>query len=382
MRKTVIAVVLASFIGVFGALEADHLLVRGGKSPAVSSSTPDTSRLFPVSYAPGVAAAPFDFSAAAKRVSGSVVSVDQYSDVPDMMGDSMGIQKTGTGSGVVISDSGLIVTNNHVVAGAKRVVVRTNDNKSYDAKVLGTDSRADLAVIQVPAKDLQPIETGSNSDLAVGQWVMAVGNPLNLGDTVTVGVISSLGRDLPIGERGMVGAIQTDASINPGNSGGALCDSQGRLIGINAAIESGTGQSIGIGFAIPVDRVKSVVSDIIKFGYVKYAGLGITYNPRWDGILASDQMRTQLGEYIHVSDLPNHGVVVIDATGGAAQAGIAKYDVIEAIDGQRIDSNLDLNKATILKKPGETIKVTLWSHGKTVVKSIVLQELPKPLAGQ
>jgi len=382
MRKTVIAVVLASFIGVFGALQLDHQLSQ--KGTLLSDGTRiDTSKLFNVSYQPGIQPAPFDFSAAAKRVSGSVVSVDQYSDVPDMMGDSMGIQKTGTGSGVIISNSGLIVTNNHVVAGASKVVVRTSDHRTFDAKVLGTDSRADLAVLKIPATNLEAIDTGSSGNLAVGQWVMAVGNPLGLEDTVTVGVISSLGRDLPVGERGIVGAIQTDAAINPGNSGGALCNSQGQLIGINAALENPSGQNsnVGIGFAIPVERVKSVVEEIVKYGYVKYAGLGISYNPRWDGLLADATMRGKLSQAIGVENLPDHGVVVTEATGAAAKYGIAKYDVIQAIDGQRIDNALDLNKATISRKPGDSIKVTLWSHGKVETKTVVMQELPKPPGG-
>lgn len=383
MRKSSIAaVVLASFVGVFGALQLDHHFSPRADS-SIFDSRSGTDGLFKASYnGPSLAPAPFDFAPAAKRVSGSVVSVDQYIDIQDMMGGSMGERKTGTGSGVIISD-GLIVTNNHVVqvetpegnVPAKRVVVRTNDNHSYDAKVLGTDARSDLAVLQVSAKGLPPIETGQSSNLAVGQWVIAVGNPLNLGDTVTVGVISSLNRDLPIGQ-GMVGAIQTDAAINPGNSGGALCDAQGRLIGINAAIESGTGQSIGIGFAIPVERVKQVVSDIVKYGYVKYAAVGISYNPNWDDVLTNPDLRGRLAQMLGVTDLPDHGVVVMDATGAAASSGIAKNDVIESIDGVPVNNSLDMNKATIARKPGDQVKVAVWSHGHVSTKTVTMQELP------
>ena len=217
------------------------------------------------SYSPEVAGAPFDFSAAAKKASPSVVSVDQYRDVPrGLFSDEVTTRKTGTGSGVIISDSGYIVTNNHVVSGAKQVRVRLDDGRAYDAKVLGTDSRSDLAVIKVDAKNLHAIEIGSSKDVQVGQWVLAVGNPLGFDDTVSVGVVSSLRRNLAVGDQGMVDAIQTDAAINAGNSGGALCNSQGQLIGINAAIASTNGGSIGIGFAIPVDRVKTVVDDIVK----------------------------------------------------------------------------------------------------------------------
>jgi len=382
MRKTAIAVVFASFVGVFGALQADHYMnPRSGQPqttiPAASSTVFQTPPRL-VSYEPGpsLSPAPFDFSAAAKRVSGSVVSVDQYGERQDFTGASLGEQKTGTGSGVVVSSSGLIVTNNHVVAGASKVVVRTSDHKTYTAKVLGTDLRSDLAVLKVDAT-LDPIETGTSSKLAAGQWVMAVGNPLGLDDTITVGVISSLGREVPIGARGMVDAIQTDASINPGNSGGALCNAEGQLIGINAAIESGTGQSIGIGFAIPVERVKTVVDSIVKYGYVKYGGIGVSYDPRLDDLLADADSRAQVEKYLDVTNLPDHGVVVVSATGFAAQAGILKNDVIQAIDGVSVDNSLDLNKATISHKPGDSVKVTVWSKGKVSTKTIVMQELPK-----
>ena len=389
MRKTAIAVVLASFVGVFGALQADHFIGKQAADKVVYSFPVGDSKVWNVDYRPGIAAAPFDFSAAAKRVSPSVVSVDQYADRQDFWtGQSLGVQKSGTGSGVIISSSGLIVTNNHVVSLedgtgqlAKRVVVRTSDNHSYDAKVLGADARSDLAVLKIDATNLQPIDIGSSKDLAVGQWVLAAGNPLDLGDTVTVGIISSLGRDLSIGERGMVGAIQTDAAINPGNSGGALCNSQGQLIGINAALENPNGQdaNVGIGFAIPVDRVKQVVDDIVKYGYVKYAGLGITYNPRWDGVLEDDNLRSQLVAFLHVSALPKYGVVVLTSTGAAAEAGIQKNDVIQQVDDVKIDSAVDLNKATISRHPGDKVKVTVWSNGKTSTKTVTMQELPRPL---
>jgi S1-C subfamily serine protease len=297
----------------------------------------------------------------------------------DFFGDNMGTQKTGTGSGVVISEKGLIVTNNHVVDGATKVVVRTSDHRSYDATVLGTDKRSDLAVLKISATNLQPIDIGTSKTLAPGQWVMAVGNPLGLDDTITVGVVSSVGREVPVGERGMVDAIQTDAAINPGNSGGALCNSQGQLVGINAALEnpSGLNSNVGIGFAIPVERVKQVVDDIVKYGYVKYGALGISYAPNWDGALSDANLRSQLSRYISVPNLPDHGVVVTSVSGAAAQAGIQKYDVIQSIDGESVDNSLDLNKATIAHKPGDTVKVTVWSHGKVATKTLVMEAMPR-----
>jgi S1-C subfamily serine protease len=219
------------------------------------------------------------------------------------------------------------------------------------------------------------MEIGSSKDVEVGQWVLAIGNPLGFDNTVSVGVVSSLKRNLPVGGQGLVDAIQTDAAINQGNSGGALCNSQGQLIGINSAIASSNGGNIGIGFAIPVDRVKSVVSDIVKFGYAKYGGIGVTYRPEFEGQLSYPQFRAGLAEQVGAQDVPNHGIVVMDSTGAAAQAGLKKFDVILAVDDQLIEGTFDLNKVLIPKKPGDTVSVKYWSKGKTYTKNIVLQEV-------
>ena len=381
MKKSFVAIVLAGFLGGFGALEADHYLTQHSFAiPFIGQH--QNSDLFNVAYTgPNLSPAPFDFRAAAKKISPSVVSVDRYDDVPvGFFGDEVVRQQSGTGSGVIISNSGIIVTNNHVVAGAKRVRVRLADeHTSYDAKVLGTDPRSDLAVIQIPSKNVSPIEIGTSKDIEVGQWVVAVGNPLGFDNTVSVGVVSSLKRNLPVGDMGMVDAIQTDAAINPGNSGGALCNSQGQLIGINSAIASGTGQSVGIGFAIPVDRVKAVVNDIVKFGYAKYAGLGITYQPRFEGALGDQNFRDQVAEQVKAQNVPSHGILVMESTGDALQAGIHKFDVILAVDDTEIDGSFDLNKALVPKKPGDTVRVKYWSKGKELTKSIVLQEVHQPV---
>ncbi len=376
MRKNIVAIVMATFVGVFGALQADHFMGQHSESIPFLHSSSDAG-IFNASYnGPTLPAATFDFTAAAKKVSPSVVSVDRYDDVPvGFFGDQVARQESGTGSGVIISDSGYIVTNNHVVADAKRVRVRLNDNSAYDAKVLGTDPRSDLAVIQIPAKNLQPAEIGTSKNVQVGQWVLAVGNPLGFDNTVSVGVVSSMKRNLPIGDQGMVDAIQTDAAINPGNSGGALCNSQGQLIGINAAIASGNGGSVGIGFAIPVDRVKEVVSDIVKYGYAKYAGLGIGHQVNYDQALADPDFRAQVAQQANGQDVPEHGILVMSTDNAAAQAGIRKFDVIEAVDGQAIQGSFDLNKVLIPKKPGDSVNVKFWHSGKEVTKSVVLEEI-------
>ena len=173
----------------------------------------------------------------------------------------------------------------------------------------------------------------------------------------------------------MTNAIQTDAAINPGNSGGALCDAQGRLIGINAAIASENGGSVGIGFAIPVDRVKDVVQQIVKNGYVRYAGLGIGYSPQTEGILASPDARQQLAQQTGAENVPDKGVLVGTVQGAAASAGIQPYDVLLAIDGKDVTNKFDLNKALADKKPGDHASVKFWDKGQTKTADVTLQEL-------
>ncbi|RYG71040.1 trypsin-like serine protease, partial [bacterium] len=269
-----------------------------------------------------------------------------------------------------------IVTNNHVVAGLEnggRVMVRLADKRSFSAKILGADPRSDLAVIKIDAKDLVPIELASNDSVQVGQWVLAVGNPLGFDNTVSVGVVSSLKRNLPVGnDVGLVGAIQTDAAINPGNSGGALCDAQGRLIGINSAIATNNQGSIGIGFAIPIDRVKKITGDIVKFGEAKYAGLGVQLS-RYP--LQMPQVRAQLAEVAGTENLPTSGVIVAGADGAAAQAGIRGGDVLTSIDGQKLDTTIDVYSAIMDKKEGDQVKVEFWSRGEKKSATIALQAL-------
>ncbi len=328
----------------------------------------------------------FDFRAAAKAVTPSVVSVDRLQRTPRYFSDDEGaVQQTGSGSGVVLTADGIVVTNNHVVAGASEVKVRTPGGQSYDAKVLGRDPRSDLAVLRIDVKGLKPVELGDSNSIEVGSWVLAVGNPLGFDNTVSVGVVSSLKRSLPIGGGVLLDAIQTDAAINPGNSGGALTDATGKLIGINSAIASSTGQSVGIGFAIPVNRVKEVVADIIKFGYARYAGLGIRHNPNWDSkFLADPQIRAELENITGSTDVPTKGIIVkspirgdvsVEPGGAADLAGIKEWDIILEISGKPVTDVISLNKVLTPFKPGETVPVKFWSKGKTKTSQVKLQEL-------
>ncbi len=376
------------FAGVLGAEQVNHFISARGAAnqpdllPLTSALDP-SGKVLPATYSMELPPAPFDFRMAAKKVSPSVVSIDRYEQVQqfDFFGDARSapqMTETGQGSGVIVSANGTIVTNNHVVADERnpdvvvpQVKVRLSDNRVFEAKVLGHDPRSDLAVIKIDAANLTPIDLGDSSGVEVGQWVLAVGNPLGFNNTVSVGVVSSLKRSLPVGQQGMVDAIQTDAAINPGNSGGALCDAQGRLIGINAAIASGTGQSVGIGFAIPVDRMKTVVNDIVKYGYVKYGTLGISYNPQYD--LANPQIRYSLSQETGVEKVPSSGIIVLQASEGAASAGIGKLDVILTIDDHKVERALDLNQVLLPKKPGDKVTVKFWSHGEIKTTTVTLQ---------
>lgn len=372
MKKSAYAFILiAAFAGVFGALRVERWLdhrAQGENSP-VAYNQADVIK--PIEY--GTLESPTDFRAAAKKVMPSVVSIDRFERVRDFFGDDRGVRETGQGSGVLLSANGTIVTNNHVVAGASEVKVRLNDKRTFTAKVLGTDPRSDLAVIKIDAPNLKPIEMGDSAGLEVGQWVLAIGNPLGFDDTVSVGVVSSLKRDLPVGQTGLVNAIQTDAAINPGNSGGALTDAAGRLIGINSAIASNTGQSVGIGFAIPVDRVKQVVNDIVKFGHAKYAGLGVSYYPA--EVLSFPRNRQYIADQTGAQNVPESGIVIREATGSAAQAGIKPMDILISIDNTPLEGSFTLNKILTPKNPGDKVQVKLWSAGKVKNLTLTLQEL-------
>ncbi len=368
-------------LGVFGGIRLDRYLQQQADLAVISKRT--TVEGLPAAFEPApLPAGAVDFRAAAKRVMPSVVSVDRFARQRDMFTGEAQDVETGTGSGVIISNTGLIVTNNHVVsqggmrgAGNGKVRVRLQDKRTFEAKVLGTDERSDIAVLKIEASNLQPIELGQSGRLEVGQWVMAVGNPLGFDNTLSVGVISSLKRNLPVGVQGLVDGIQTDAAINPGNSGGALCDSQGRLIGINTAIASNTGTSVGIGFAVPIDRVNRVVQDIVKFGYAKYAGLGVSYNPRWVGLLADPYFRSQVGEYHQTEAVPEHGIVLDTVSGALKSAGAKRYDILLEIEGEKIESTFDMNKALLTRKPGDKVKVKFWSKGKTQEANVALVEI-------
>lgn len=278
-------------------------------------------------------------------------------------------KKEATGSGVIISPDGYIVTNNHVVSGADELTVTLNDNREYSARIIGTDPNTDLALIKVNGKNLPTLPIGDSDNLKVGEWVLAVGNPYNLSSTVTAGIVSAKARSM--GGEGSNGPqissfIQTDAAINPGNSGGALVNAKGELVGINAMLYSQTGSYSGYGFAIPTTIMVKVVDDLKKYGTVQRAILGI----RGGDVL--NYINAQKDEKKDVDLGTNEGVYVAEVTEGssAAAAGIVKGDVITEADGKKITKMSELQELLSKKRPGEKVTLTYLhnksKHSKTV----------------
>lgn len=265
--------------------------------------------------------------------------------------------RMGSGSGVVISSDGYIVTNNHVVDNADKLEVSLFDKRSYTAKVIGTDPSTDLALIKIDAKDLSPIAFANSDQVAIGQWVLAVGNPFNLEGTVTAGIVSAKGRNINIleGEAPIESFIQTDAAINPGNSGGALVNEKGQLVGINSAIASPTGAYTGYGFAIPSQLVNKVISDIKKYGTVQRGFLGAVIR-QIDGHFAQEK-NLDVNEYVWIDSL---------VQGGAADvAGLKKGDIIQKIDGTPTETSSELLEIIGRHHPGDQLMLTVLRKGKT-----------------
>ena len=267
----------------------------------------------------------------------------------------------GSGSGVIIRPDGYIVTNNHVVSGATKITVTTNDKQKFDATVVGTDPATDVAIIKVDAENLPSIPMGDSDQLRLGEWVLAIGSPLGeqLQSTITAGIVSAKGRSMPdgSGEFKIESFIQTDAAVNPGNSGGALVNKKGELVGINTAIVSQTGSYTGYSFAVPVNIVKRVASDLIDFGSVKRAVLGITMQP-----VSTLEKKTQ--EELKLNS--NNGVYIVEVSkGGAAEeAGLKQGDVIIAIDGQKITDGASVQEKVNNYHPGDKAVITYIREGK------------------
>lgn len=276
-------------------------------------------------------------------------------------------KREATGSGVIISNDGYIVTNNHVVEGADELTVTLNDNREYSARIIGTDKTTDLALIKVSAKDLPTLPISDSNNLKVGEWVLAVGNPFNLNSTVTAGIVSAKARSL--GANGVESFIQTDAAINAGNSGGALVNTKGELVGINAMLYSQTGSYSGYGFAIPTNIMNKVVDDLKKYGTVQRAILDIKGSDVHNYIDAQKDK----GEKIDLGT--NDGIYIAEVTeGGAGEAaGLQKGDVITNIDGKKVTKMSELQEYLNGKRPGDKVSITYLRNKKSITKSTTLK---------
>lgn len=281
-----------------------------------------------------------------------------------------GPDRSGSGSGVIISQDGYIVTNNHVIKEAKEIEVRTNDNRSFKAEVVGKDASTDIALLKIEAENLTAVEFGNSDEVRLGEWVLAVGNPLNLTSTVTAGIISAKGRNINIlapetneGGAPIESFIQTDAAVNPGNSGGALVSAEGKLIGINTAIKSPTGSFTGYSFAVPSNIVKKVVEDLMDFGIVQRAYLGVSIQNISSELAEENKLKTTSGVY----------VAEITEDGAAKEAGLKKGDVIIAVNGQKTRTTAELQERIGRKRPGDEVEVTVLRKDKEQNFSLVLR---------
>lgn len=286
-----------------------------------------------------------------------------------------------SGSGVLVSPDGYIITNNHVVEDADKIEIQLTDNRVFEAKVIGKDVNSDLALVKINGTDLPIVKFGNSDDVQIGEWVLAVGYPLTIGSTVTAGIVSAKGRNLNLlGERnrqgnpyedpsaaiintGIESFIQTDAVINRGNSGGALVNAKGELIGINTAIASPTGYYSGYGFAIPINLAKKIMDDFIKFGTVKRGLIGITFN----------ELNRDVAKELGIEDI--NGLVVRDVSkGGAAEeVGIKEGDIITKIEGRTIYSSSDLQEYVYRLRPGDKVNLTYKRDGKEKKVTVTLK---------
>lgn len=305
--------------------------------------------------------APTSFTEAAEKTVHAVVHVkntaikSSINSWNDFFNGPRKYEQVGTGSGVIISADGYIVTNNHVIDGATNLEITLNNQKKYEATLIGTDSKNDIALLKIEADDSLPYIPFSDSDnVRLGEWVLAVGNPYNLTSTVTAGIVSAKGRDLEGNGDITDSFIQTDAAVNPGNSGGALVNTRGELVGINTAITSKTGSFVGYSFAVPSNITKKIIDDILEFGSVQEAILGFVPD------LSMDLDGVKIG------NLPDDS--------GAKIAGLRSGDIIKRVNNIKISKFSELSGQLKAKRPGEYVDITVERNGKQVTKKVKLSK--------
>lgn len=318
----------------------------------------------------GLSGEAVDFTEAAENAVHSVVHVKNvsvrtvYNPILEYFYGSRGGQQqeqVGTGSGVIISEDGYIVTNNHVIKDATELEVTLNNNKSYKAKLIGTDSKMDIALLKIDADEKLPYSTFADSDaVKVGEWVLAVGNPYNLNSTVTAGIVSAKARNLDT--RGIQSFIQTDAAVNPGNSGGALVNTRGELVGINTMISSPTGSYAGYSFAVPSNITRKIIEDLMEYGNVQRGILGVE----------GGELNSKVSKEIGIEETEGFYVSSVSKNSGAEKAGLQKGDIIKKLDNQKINTFAELSGYINSKRPDDKVQVTFVRDGKTKVVPVTL----------
>ncbi len=360
-------------IGISGCRSQSPSTMQQNGVAQVQNTTQRTVETIPVSLDASPNAQPGPIAEATARIEPAVVTIDteyrpirRYGDLNGMMEEERSAQR-GSGSGVIINADGYIVTNNHVIKGASRILVTTQDKRRLEGKVIGADASSDLAVVKVEQKNL-PVATLADSDkVKVGEWVIAVGNPLGVGTTVTAGIVSAI-REFPDGSP-YKSVIQTDAAINRGNSGGALADIKGRLIGINSAILTAgpNGGNIGLGFAIPSNTMRTVISELIAKGHIARPYLGVAFG----------NLDATAKDYFSIpNDVSGAFVSQVLEGSPAAEAGIRPYDVIRRANGKEIARAEDFSTMIQNLKIGDKLDMTVWRGGQEGKATAQLKERP------
>jgi len=338
--------------------EAPSAMYTNYSDPATEMLSGKMQRTF-------LSSSPTDFISAAEAVTPAVVNIkaSQSNDF-DFWGGTYG---GSSGSGVIISEDGYIVTNNHVIEEGKRLEVTLNDHRKYPAKLVGADPSTDLALLKIEAKGLSNLIFGNSDKIRIGEWVLAVGNPFNLESTVTAGIVSAKGRSIDILDDiyKVESFIQTDAAVNPGNSGGALVNTNGELVGINTAIITRSGRYEGYSFAIPSNLARKVIRDLKDFGVVQRAILGISI----------DEVNDERAKKLDLESVEGIYISKVSENSGAQEAGLRKGDVIVKINGAKTSSMPVLQEQIARFRPGNTVKVDYFRNGKRYQTQVTLKNM-------